>query len=175
MNGSTRLSVARRAALALSALAFIASVISTSGIASADDGRPPARTTPSPMNLYQPDIKVTSLGIIKHNHMWSNDGYLFLVENVGQGPATNLKMTKDTVIKNESTHLFLREEHFKYAHQTPLNPGQKFMVEVSCTAHGPEYCDLGYVGVIVDQVVKDSNTNNNSLTNYDNISGLKQL
>ena len=172
MNGS----LARRAALALSAFAFVVSAVSMPATASASvQDQPPARTTPAPLILYPPDIQVTSLGIIKHDHTWSNDGYLFRVKNIGQGPAKKLKMTKQAIIRNESTDAFLREDRFDYVHEPPLNPGHDFLVEVSCTAHGPEYCDLAYVGVVVDQVVKDSNVLNNTALNYDNISGLKQL
>jgi hypothetical protein len=136
MDGSrgSHASLARRIALAVSAVAFVASVVSMPGIASAD-GQPPAETTPGPTNPNPPDIKVTSLGIVHHNHDVSNDGYLFLVENKGAGPANKLQIVKDATIRNESTDAFLRQDLLQFTHQTPLNPGQSFMVEVSCTAH----------------------------------------
>jgi hypothetical protein len=170
MNGS----IARRAAIAVSAFAFVVATVTMPATASANGQEPPpAPRTPTPMTIYQPDIQVTSLGIITHAD--GTKSYSFEVKNVGQGPAKKMQIVKDTTIRNESTHVFLRQDLQQYTYSTPLNGGQKFVVNVHCGAHGPEYCDFGHVGVMVDQVVKDSNGSNNYAVNNDNIKGLKQL
>jgi hypothetical protein len=173
MNGS----IARRAALALSAFAFVVSVISmpsNAAAAPANDGQPPAKTTPSPLILYPPDLQVTSLGTV--HHAATPDGYLFEVENIGQGPANKVDLYKQTKIYKRVGNLFIKTDTFKYTHQTPLNPGQSFKVEVSCNARGPEYCDFGSLGVVVvNPVVQDSDVSNNYAIDNDDILGKPQL
>src|SRR5215212_9449190 len=164
MNGS----IARRAVLAISAFAFVVSVVSMPGIVSADNGQglPPAKTTPTAYTIYPPDVQVTAKGMIHHAD--TPDGYLFEVENIGQGPANKIDLYKETKIYKRVGNLFIKKDTFKYTHQTPLNPGEKFLVEVSCNARGPEYCDYVSLGVVlVNPVAQDSNIANNYAKNTD--------
>jgi hypothetical protein len=169
MNGS----LARRIALAVSAFAFVLSIVGgpVNAFASNDQGQPPAPKTPT--ILYAPDIQVTSLGTVRHDA--TPDGYLFRVKNIGQGPAIKVDLYKTTKIYKRSGNVFIKTDTFTFTHLTPVNPGESFLVEVSCNARGPEYCDFGSLGVVVDQVVADSNVGNNYAINNDDSNGKPTL
>ena len=156
--------------------AFVVSIVSMPGIASADNGQgqTPAKKTPTAYTVYPPDVQVTAKGMIHHAD--TPDGYLFEVSNIGQGPAMKIDLYKETKIYRRYDNLFIKTDTFKYTHQTPLNPGEKFLVEVSCTAHGPEYCDYGSLGaVVVGGVTQDSNVANNFAKNNDESVGKPTL
>lgn len=167
--------IARRAALALSAFAFVVSVASApvSAFASNDQGPPPAPKTPTPYTIYPPDIQVTSLGLIHHAD--TPDGYLFRVKNIGQGPAKTVTLYEETKIYKRVGNAFIKKDTFQFVHPSPVNPGGEFLVEVSCHAHGPEYCDYGSLGVVVTNVVPDSNVANNYAKDTEDSNGKPTL
>jgi hypothetical protein len=167
--------IARRAALAVSALAFVVSVASApvSAFAASNQDRPPTPKTPTPYIIYPPDVQVISLGTVHHAD--TADGYMFKVRNVGQGPAKKVVLHKETTVRKQSDDSFINKDKFDFTHPTPMNPGDEFMVEVSCSAHGPQYCDYGRLVVTVEQIVQDTNNNNNSYTNETDVYSKPQL
>ena len=171
-------SIVRRAALAVSAFAFIVSVVSmpsTAAASSAGMEPAPAPKTPAPYIIYPPDVQVISLGIFHHDGA-NNDSYFFKVRNIGQGPAKKLKIKEEAEIRKQSDHSYVKTDTFTFIHQGSLNPGGEFMVEVQCPIKPYEYCDFGRIEVqLIEQVVLDSNPNNNMVTTYDNIMGKPTL
>jgi hypothetical protein len=170
MNGT----IARRVALALSAFAFVVSVVSlpsSVAAAPANDGQPPAKETPT--LLYPPNMQVTSLGMV--HHASTPDGYLFRVKNIGQGPAIKVDTYKTTKIYRRYDHAFIKTDSFKFTHPSPVNAGEEFLVEVSCNARGPEYCDFGSLGVVVSQGLQDSDVSNNYAIDNDDSNGKPSL
>jgi hypothetical protein len=177
MNGS----IARRVALAASAFAFVISVISSpaSALAANTQDRPPAPRTPTPSPapyiIYPPDIQVVSLGVFHHQGP-ANDSYFFKVRNIGQGPAKKLKLKEEAEIRLQKDHSYVKTYTFDYVHVGSLNPGGEFMVEVSCPIQPHQYCNFGTLEIeLLEQIVLDSNPNNNIVTNNDNIMGKPTL
>jgi hypothetical protein len=121
---------------------------------------------PTPVVPLRPDIKVMSLGVIRG--VGGSDAYAFRVQNVGQGGAAEVKLTRQVVVKRTSDKTWVRTE----VHTTndgPLKPGQELTVEVPCSATDRQYCDVG--GVLADVVgpTEDADTANNYIPTFENI------
>lgn len=127
-------------------------------------------TAPSPTSSpLPPDVKVTSLGIVRGAA--GVEAYAFQVTNVGKGSASELKITRQAVVKRKGQRSWVRTEVSTSTHAGGLRPGQELVVEVTCPASDKQYCDVG--GVLADVVgtPADADPSNNHMTEFGDIKG----
>jgi hypothetical protein len=128
---------------------------------------PPVAASPPPLAPLPPDVKVTSLGIARGAS--GGEAYTFQVKNVGQGSASEVKITRQAVVRRKGEKTWVRTEVSTYTHQGGLRPGQELVVEVTCPATDKQFCDLG--GVLADVVgtPADANPSNNHMVELGDI------
>jgi hypothetical protein len=95
--------------------------------------------------------------------------YSFQVKNVGQGSASEVKITRQAVVRRRGEKTWVRTEVSTYIHQGGLRPGQELVVEVTCPATDKQFCDLG--GVLADVVGTplDADPSNNHMVELSDI------
>lgn len=181
-------SLAHRVAVACGALLLTVTVLSRPATASAQilpGGLfDPASPTPTPTELHQPgptlttaasteyrqpDLKVTALGVARHDG--GTEAYAFSVRNVGQAAAPGFTITQNSVVKRAGDKKFIRTDTSTAEHAAPLRPGQEVTVEVPCTATQHQYCDVGVVQVDLVSSEQDADPTNNHATAVDDIPG----